>query len=103
VDFSKVLYLTDTGRRWNGEKVSIRDKVNKRADIPLGTKGERQQVQGFKRTSEIIQAVNKGALPDQIMFTFHPQRWTGNSYLWLKEFVVQNVKNQVKKAIIRFS
>jgi hypothetical protein len=27
VDFSKVLYLTDTGRRWDGEHVSIRDKV----------------------------------------------------------------------------
>ncbi len=28
VDFSKVLYLTDTGRRWDGEKVSIRDKID---------------------------------------------------------------------------
>ena len=27
LDFSKVLYLTDTGRRWDGGKVSIRDKV----------------------------------------------------------------------------
>lgn len=27
VDFSKALYLTDTGRRWDGERVSIRDKV----------------------------------------------------------------------------
>lgn len=27
IDFSKVLYLTDTGRRWDGERVSIRDKV----------------------------------------------------------------------------
>ena len=28
VDFSKVLYLTDTGRRWNGNRVSIRDKIS---------------------------------------------------------------------------
>ena len=27
VDFRKVLYLTDTGRRWDGERVSVRDKV----------------------------------------------------------------------------
>lgn len=27
IDFSKVLYLTDTGRRWDGSRVSIRDKV----------------------------------------------------------------------------
>ena len=27
VDFKEVLYLTDTGRRWDGERVSVRDKV----------------------------------------------------------------------------
>ena len=29
VDFSEVLYLTDTGRRWNGDKFSLRDKLSK--------------------------------------------------------------------------
>jgi len=28
IDFNEVLYLTDTGRRWDGYKVSIRDKVS---------------------------------------------------------------------------
>ena len=27
VDFNEVLYLTDTGRRWNNSKASVRDKV----------------------------------------------------------------------------
>jgi hypothetical protein len=27
VDFEEVLYLTDTGRRWDGDRVSVRDKV----------------------------------------------------------------------------
>ena len=27
IDFNEVMYLTDTGRRWDGDKVSIRDKV----------------------------------------------------------------------------
>jgi hypothetical protein len=26
-DFSQVFYLTDTGRRWDGYKVSVRDKI----------------------------------------------------------------------------
>lgn len=29
VDFDKVLYLTDTGRRWDGDAVSIRDSILK--------------------------------------------------------------------------
>ncbi len=49
----------------------------------------------FNRTDEIIDAANKGKLPNQIMFTFHPQRWTDNKTLWYKELVVQNLKNQV--------
>jgi hypothetical protein len=27
MDFDDVFYLTDTGRRWDGDKVSVRDKV----------------------------------------------------------------------------
>ena len=27
LDFTNVLYLTDTGRKWNGERSSVRDKV----------------------------------------------------------------------------
>jgi hypothetical protein len=27
VDFKKVFYLTDTGRKWDGDKVSVRDRM----------------------------------------------------------------------------
>lgn len=87
IDFSKVFYLTDTGRRWDGEKVSVRDKVNTNFD------------QSFHSTDEIINALNKNNLPDQIMFTFHPQRWNDNQYLWAKELILQNTKNVIKKLI----
>jgi len=89
VDFSKVLYLTDTGRRWDGEKVSVRDKVTVR-------NGEKKKQFEFKYTSDIINAVRNGELPNQIMFTFHPQRWTNNYYDWTKELVWQNAKNMIK-------
>ncbi|WP_318349325.1 polysaccharide deacetylase family protein [Aquipluma nitroreducens] len=87
IDFSKVGYLTDTGRQWNGNKVSIRDKVNSSFNF------------NFRSTQDIIRSVNQ--LPDQIMFTFHPQRWNDNWFLWTKELVLQNVKNQVKRILIR--
>jgi hypothetical protein len=31
VDFDKMFYLTDTGRRWDGWRVSVRDKVPQQA------------------------------------------------------------------------
>ncbi|MBB5283247.1 hypothetical protein HNQ92_001373 [Rhabdobacter roseus] len=85
VDFSKVLYLTDTGRRWNGENVSVRDKVSSGFSFQ------------FQNTNEIVRASVEGKLPDQIMFTFHPQRWTNDVFLWTKELVFQNMKNIIKR------
>lgn len=85
IDFSKVFYLTDTGRKWDGDKVSVRDKVNSGFNM------------SFHSTDEIIEAVAKKDLPDKIMFTFHPQRWNDNKIMWLKEVVIQNIKNVVKK------
>ena len=34
IDVSDVLYLTDTGRRWDGERSNIRDRGNSHADEP---------------------------------------------------------------------
>jgi hypothetical protein len=87
VDFKKMFYLTDTGRKWDGDKVSVRDKVNSGFNLR------------FHATDEIITAANHGQLPDQIMFTFHPQRWNDNIFMWGKELVMQNIKNLIKKYI----
>lgn len=94
MDFDDFFYLTDTGRRWDGWKVSIRDKVSQQENwIKKGLV--------FKTTQDIINAANQGELPDKIMFTFHPQRWNSNPYLWTKELVLQNMKNQIKRFLVK--
>ena len=93
VDFDKVLYLTDTGRRWDGWKTSVRDKVPQQADwIKQGLV--------FHTTDAIISALNTSKLTDKIMFTMHPQRWNDGGLPWLKEFVAQGIKNEIKKVLI---
>jgi len=97
IDFSKVLYLTDTGRRWDGDKVSVRDKPMEKGE---GRKGERRREEGLKMrcTIDIISFLSSTSiLPSQIMFTLHPQRWTNNALLWTKELVMQNAKNIIKR------
>ncbi|MCD4769571.1 MAG: hypothetical protein K8R35_05330 [Bacteroidales bacterium] len=163
VSMQDVLYLTDTGRRWNGNKFSIRDKpggssfattfakasaVKKASedggwnggklsirDKGLGTRkkglGNREEGLGdpyrdwkvkpkegslmnmtqkaiefqkrynFKSTNDIIRAAERGELPDRIMMTFHPQRWTDKPGPWMKELVWQNVKNVGKYFMIK--
>ena len=85
--FNDVYYLTDTGRRWDGNKVSVRDKVNTNYKLSLST------------TNDIIQSIIKEELPNQIMFTFHPQRWNDNYFYWIKELIFQKFKNLVKRLI----
>ena len=88
-NFNKVFYLTDTGRTWNSEKFSVRDKVNTTF------------TQKFANTNQIIDAFVQKKLPSQIMFTFHPQRWNDNIIKWLVELISQNAKNSVKRLLIK--
>ena len=87
IDFNEVFYITDTGRRWDGGNVSIRDKVDSKFNL------------SFRHTKDILQNIDK--LPDKIMFTFHPQRWNNRFMPWFQELISQNIKNQVKKYYIK--
>ena len=94
VDFSRVFYLTDTGRRWDGFNVSIRDKIPFYQDewIKKGVV--------FHTTDDVIAAFGNERIPKQLMITTHPQRWTDNRVGWMKEFVSQSVKNVVKRLLV---
>ena len=87
IDFDKVFYITDTGRKWDGNKVSVRDKVKSKFEL------------SFHSTDEIISAFGKGEMPHQIMQNIHPQRWTSNNSEWMQELLMQRLKNSIKKAI----
>ena len=86
IDWDIFAYLTDTGRRWNGGKVSVRDKVNSEFKFD------------FKSTNDIIANIDK--LPNKIMITVHPERWNNNFVPWVKQLIVQNMKNIIKKMIL---
>lgn len=116
VDFSKVLYMTDTGRRWDGDKVSIRDRaeiddqretngtfLNTLHHSEPGIKVKRSVLRhDYRTTFDIIDAIHNGTLRNQVMLNIHPQRWTDNLYYWSRELVTQKTKNIVKRALIAF-
>ena len=93
MDFNKILYLTDTGRRWDNESVSIRDKINITYTFQSGSHS----------TFDIIKAASENLLPPQIMITIHPQRWDNRLWPWIWEFVWQNIKNVGKRVVVRAS
>jgi hypothetical protein len=84
-----VFYITDTGRSWNSTGVSVRDKVDSGYSISVNS------------TSHFISLVGENKLPDKIIINTHPQRWFDPGFGWFKELVLQNLKNQVKKLIVK--
>jgi hypothetical protein len=99
IDYSKVLYLTDTGRRWNGDKFNLRDKVV--AGFGSTTGNPLSEKFNFRYTYDIIQAVLNNELPNQIIINVHPQRWTDKPVPWVRELVWQNTKNVVKYFFVK--
>jgi len=89
LDFNSVFYLTDTGRSWNRSSSSVRDKVTTNFQY------------SFQTTEDIIKAFEANKLPAHIMLNIHPQRWTDNYFLWVKELIFQNIKNIIKAILVK--
>ena len=94
VDFAKVFYLTDTGRRWDGFNVSVRDK------IPVYQDQWVKKGWVYHTTDDIVKAIETGVFPQRLMMTTHPQRWTDAKGAWLMEKGMQSVKNVVKRVMV---
>ncbi|HPX59361.1 MAG TPA: hypothetical protein PLL02_02910 [Bacteroidales bacterium] len=95
IDFSRLFYLTDTGRRWDGYKVSVRDKIPQHQERWI------EEGKVYHKTQDIIKALNNQVFPSQLMLATHPQRWTNNKLQWGKELLSQKAKNIIKRILIR--
>jgi hypothetical protein len=91
LDYSNLLYLTDSGRKWNGDKSSVRDKVFQENFLVL--KGK------LKKSDDIISTATANELPQQMMITVHPQRWSDDLFTWMWEYGTQTIKNSIKRLV----
>jgi len=117
VNLDNLLYLTDTGRRWDVYSVSIRDKglvaregyYNNWKVKPVTGSALSMTSMGaalrsrhlYRSTYDIKHALDCKAMPSRLMITLHPQRWSGSFPEWIAEFLGQNMKNQVKYFMIK--
>lgn len=96
-DFSHTLYLTDTGRRWDGFRLSIRDKV---------TDYQQQWEQEgltFHSTDDILTALSnpQHAIHHyNLLINAHPERWTNFGPQWVIRASVRWWKNQAERLIV---
>jgi len=91
LDFDKVLYLSDTTQKWDGDKIALRDRVQSSLNL------------SFRTTSDILDSIDK--LPNQIMITIHPELWAktlaGWSFIKLYVFTHSNYKKYYRNRKVR--
>lgn len=83
------IYLTDTGRNWNGAN-NFKDKLQ-----------VKNEDTNYRSTIDVIQFldVNK---ENCIYINCHPERWGSGPWGWAKAFIRDNLYNFAKKALILF-
>lgn len=99
-DFTHTLYLTDTGRRWDGYHVSVRDKIPQYQEL-----WENQGLV-FHTTDDIIAQLRNTDSPIHrsryaMLITTHPQRWSPFGLAYVKEYVTQLFKNSIKRLLVK--
>ena len=92
LNLENVLYFTDTGRCWDGDKYNVRDKR-------IGSDELNQPK--FHTTAEFIEWIKNSQNQLPIMITTHPQRWTDSKWEWMLEMVMQNIKNRIKQIFLK--
>jgi hypothetical protein len=96
-DFSRTLYLTDTGRRCDGYRVSVRDKV------PGWQEQWEREGLSFHSTDDIIHALRQVEHPihsKALLLNSHPQRWMPVGMAWMAEAGMQWGKNIAKRLVV---
>jgi len=88
IDYKSVFYFSDTGRTWDS-KYSVKDVLNSKL---------KQSVRNVKSTDDLIRVIKEGKLNEVCILT-HPERWSDNFSNWLKELLLQKIKNFGKVGI----
>jgi len=120
LDYSDMLYLTDTGRRWDGGKYNIRDKAitgSVSSNAPGLKPWRANPVRGsllnmtvaglelsarykIHSTKEIFSLLPGETFPEKLVINTHPQRWDDSVIYWMAELYTKKFKNLIKRLFI---
>ena len=98
---SDIKYFTDTARMWDGNKFNIRDKVPVNESELTKSDHSVSILPSIHSTFDLIAWLETIPVQTILMITTHPQRWTNNTLNWIMELLIQNLKNLIKKNILK--
>lgn len=89
IDFTDILYLSDTGRSWDNRYKRL-DKVNSNINPNFD----------IRKSDEIIDVIKKGSV-DKIYLLVHFEQWKDNFKDWLFWYTAQIIRRNGKKIIFK--
>lgn len=88
IDYTKVLYLSDSGGSWNNSKIRIKDTIAQNSlKLPVEIKNTGTIIDMFKSNNTSIK---------QICLLAHPDRWNDSLDKWLLEYITKKFRNTAK-------
>ena len=106
INYAEVLYLTDTGRRWDAFLSNRRDRILNKPEVTNNAFTSNKTIlttDGLHTTFNLINKIQSGLMPEKIIINTHPQRWTDTKIQWLVEYIGQNFRNFIKSILFRWS
>ena len=95
IDYQNIIYLSDTGRNWSGQ-YSLKDYFKDRID-----RTENRQDLRINSTDDVIKLINTKNFRRIYLLT-HPNRWNDCVSGWIKELMLQTLKN-VGKGFLKYA
>tara|TARA_B100001250_G_C19610356_1_gene704645 strand:+ start:40 stop:816 length:777 start_codon:yes stop_codon:yes gene_type:complete len=85
IDFSKMYYFTDTGRRWDGHNFNVKDRMKNSISDKIKV----------KNTDDLIRIIENSKCNNLYLNT-HPKKWSQTKIEWYKEQLDVSMRNTIK-------
>lgn len=92
INYSEMLYLTDTGRTWQLNQKNIRDR-------PENPKTEESEI---RSTDDLIGYI-RSVKPRRLAVSVHPERWNSGVFTWSRQWIFDSAANGIKALISRIN
>jgi hypothetical protein len=86
IDYSDILYVSDTGRNWHSDRANVRDKVDSKIKID------------FDSGDELLNYLSKKP-HEKFIFQTHPERWSEKRFEYRVNLLKDCLINMIKRII----
>ena len=83
IDYTNIVYISDTGRTWNPNKFNLRDRVRSNVKVEIDS------------TIDLMKVL-RSKVHGRFFIQCHPERWSKNIFQWILFLSIDHLSNNIK-------